>query len=94
MTIRGQEDRSWRKSFDSFAVLGPWFVTADEIPEPNALNFWLTVNGEPRQASNTRSLIFDVDRTRGICIERLSAVPRRCHHDGYTRRRRPCRAGR
>jgi 2-keto-4-pentenoate hydratase/2-oxohepta-3-ene-1,7-dioic acid hydratase in catechol pathway len=45
MTIRGQEDRSWRKSFDSFAVLGPWFVTADEIPEPNALSFWLTVNG-------------------------------------------------
>jgi 2,4-didehydro-3-deoxy-L-rhamnonate hydrolase len=62
MTIRGQEERSWRKSFDSFAVLGPWFVTADEIPEPNALDFWLTVNGQPRQSSNTRSLIFDVDR--------------------------------
>lgn len=62
MTIRGPEDRSWRKSFDSFAVLGPWFVTADEIPEPNALDFWLRLNGEPRQSSNTRSLIFDVDR--------------------------------
>jgi 2-keto-4-pentenoate hydratase/2-oxohepta-3-ene-1,7-dioic acid hydratase in catechol pathway len=62
MTIRGQEDRSWRKSFDSFAVLGPWFVTADEIPDPNALDFWLKVNGAMRQSSNTRALIFDVDR--------------------------------
>lgn len=62
MTIRGQEDRSWRKSFDSFAVLGPWFVTADEIPDPNSLEFSLKVNGELRQSSNTRLLIFDVDR--------------------------------
>lgn len=62
MTIRGAEDRSWRKSFDSFAVLGPWFVTADEIPDPNALDLWLTVNGEVRQSANTRALIFDVDR--------------------------------
>jgi 2-keto-4-pentenoate hydratase/2-oxohepta-3-ene-1,7-dioic acid hydratase in catechol pathway len=62
MTIRGAEDRSWRKSFDSFAVLGPWVVTADEIPDPNALDVWLKVNGEVRQSSNTRSLIFDVDR--------------------------------
>ena len=62
MTIRGTEDRSWRKSFDSFAVLGPWFVTADEIPDPNALDFWLKVNGQTRQSSNTRALIFDVDR--------------------------------
>ena len=62
MTIRGTEDRSWRKSFDSFAVLGPWFVTADEIPDPNALDFWLKVNGEVRQSSNTSALIYDVDR--------------------------------
>jgi 2-keto-4-pentenoate hydratase/2-oxohepta-3-ene-1,7-dioic acid hydratase in catechol pathway len=62
MTIRGAEDRSWRKSFDSFAVLGPWVVTADEIPDPNALDVWLKVNGEVRQSSNTRALIFDVDR--------------------------------
>jgi len=62
MTIRGNEDRSWRKSFDSFAVLGPWVVTPDEIPDPNALDFYLKVNGELRQSSNTRALIFDVDR--------------------------------
>jgi 2-keto-4-pentenoate hydratase/2-oxohepta-3-ene-1,7-dioic acid hydratase in catechol pathway len=62
MTIRGAEDRSWRKSFDSFAVLGPWFMTADEIPDPNALDLWLKVNGEVRQSSNTRALIFNVER--------------------------------
>lgn len=62
MTIRGTEDRSWRKSFDTFAVLGPWFVTADEIADPNGLDLWLKINGEVRQSSNTRALIFDVDR--------------------------------
>ena len=62
MTIRGSEDRSWRKSFDTFAVLGPWVVTADEIPDPNNLDLRLTVNGKARQASNTRALIYDVFR--------------------------------
>ncbi len=35
MTARGQEDRSFRKSIDSYSVLGPWLVTADEIPDPD-----------------------------------------------------------
>ena len=60
VTIRGAEDRSWRKSFDSFAVLGPWVVTADEIPDPNALDVWLKVNGELRRSSNTRAPSFSM----------------------------------
>lgn len=60
MSVRGTEDRSWRKSLDSFTVLGPALVTADEIPDPDALDFKLTVNGQVRQASNTRLLVFDV----------------------------------
>lgn len=60
MTVRGPEDRSWRKSFDSFAVLGPWLVTRDEIADPDHLDFWIKVNGEVKQKSNTRALIFDV----------------------------------
>ena len=75
MTIRGAEDRSWRKSFDSFAVLGPWFVTADEIPDPNTLDFWLKVNGEVRQSSNTRALIFDVDRLIEYASEAYTLHP-------------------
>jgi 2,4-didehydro-3-deoxy-L-rhamnonate hydrolase len=62
MTVRGPEDRSWRKSFDTFAVIGPWLVTADEIPDPGDLDLSLTVNGELRQSANTSALIFDVPR--------------------------------
>ena len=62
MVVRGTEDRSFRKSVDTYAVLGPWLVTADEIPDPDALAFELTVNGETRQHSNTRLMIMDVRR--------------------------------
>ena len=62
MTVRGPEDRSWRKSFETFAVIGPWLVTADEIPDPGKLDMRLTVNGEVRQSANTGALIFDVPR--------------------------------
>ena len=57
MVVRGPEDRSLRKSGDSYAVLGPWLVTADEIADPEALDLSLHVNGELRQASNTRQMI-------------------------------------
>jgi 2-keto-4-pentenoate hydratase/2-oxohepta-3-ene-1,7-dioic acid hydratase in catechol pathway len=60
VTIRGSEDRSFRKSPDSYSVLGPWLVTADEIADPGALDLQLSVNGELRQKSNTRHLILGV----------------------------------
>ena len=60
MTVRGPEDRSFRKSADSYSVLGPWLVTADEITDPDKLDFHLCVNGLMRQRSNTRELICDV----------------------------------
>lgn len=60
MVVRGPEDRSLRKSGDSFAVLGPWLVTADEVADPQALDFFLKVNGEPRQASNTSRMIMNI----------------------------------
>lgn len=60
MVVRGPEDRSLRKSGDSFAVLGPWLVTADEVADPQALDFFLKVNGEPRQASNTSRMIMTI----------------------------------
>ena len=62
MTVRGREDRSFRKSVDGYAVLGPWMVTADEIPDPDALPISLTVNGEMRQNSNTSQLIYSCRR--------------------------------
>lgn len=60
ISIRGPEDRSFRKSPDGYTVLGPWLVTADEIPNPGELDLSLTVNGETRQASNTRHMILGV----------------------------------
>lgn len=62
MTVRGREDRSFRKSVDGYAVLGPWMVTADEVPNPDALPLNLSVNGEVRQNSNTGMLIYDCRR--------------------------------
>lgn len=60
MTVRGPEERSLRKSIDTYTVLGPWFVTADEIADPTNLDFSLTVNGELRQKANTRDLILGI----------------------------------
>src|SRR6266516_807839 len=60
LTIRGPDERSLRKSPDSYAVLGPWLVTADEIPNPGQLDLKLTVNGEVRQDSNTKYMILGV----------------------------------
>jgi 2-keto-4-pentenoate hydratase/2-oxohepta-3-ene-1,7-dioic acid hydratase in catechol pathway len=62
MTLRGPEFPSFRKSIDSYSVLAPWLVTRDEVPDPNALDLWLTVNGEARQRSNTRRMVYDVPR--------------------------------
>jgi 2-keto-4-pentenoate hydratase/2-oxohepta-3-ene-1,7-dioic acid hydratase in catechol pathway len=59
MTARGPEDRSFRKSIDSYSVLGPWLVTADEIPDPDDVPLKISVNGELKQNSNTRHLIYD-----------------------------------
>lgn len=60
ITIRGPEERSMRKSPDGYSVLGPWLVTADELPDPSGLDLELRVNDQPRQRSNTRELIIDV----------------------------------
>jgi 2-keto-4-pentenoate hydratase/2-oxohepta-3-ene-1,7-dioic acid hydratase in catechol pathway len=60
ISIRGSEDRSLRKSPDSYTVLGPWLVTADEIPNPGALDLEIAVNGQQRQQSNTKYMILGV----------------------------------
>jgi 2-keto-4-pentenoate hydratase/2-oxohepta-3-ene-1,7-dioic acid hydratase in catechol pathway len=48
------------KSFDSHAPFGPWITTTDEVGDPHALSIRAVVNGEIRQDSNTRNLVFDV----------------------------------
>lgn len=70
MTVRGPEFPTFRKSPDTFCVLGPWIVTKDEIADPNVLDLSIRVNQEVKQASNTKYLIFDVQRL----IEYASAI--------------------
>jgi 2-keto-4-pentenoate hydratase/2-oxohepta-3-ene-1,7-dioic acid hydratase in catechol pathway len=65
MTTRGKELQSFRKSSDSYSVLGPWMVTKDEIEDPNDLDLTISVNGEQRQTSNTNQLVYNVQK----CIE-------------------------
>ncbi|MCC2096183.1 MAG: fumarylacetoacetate hydrolase family protein [Hyphomicrobiales bacterium] len=60
MTVRGPEARSMRKAADSYSVLGPYLVTADEIDDPDNLDFEIRVGNEMRQKSNTKMLICDV----------------------------------
>jgi 2-keto-4-pentenoate hydratase/2-oxohepta-3-ene-1,7-dioic acid hydratase in catechol pathway len=75
MTLRGAEDRSYRKSFDTFTPIGPAIVTADEVGDPGALDFELTVNGELRQRANTRDLIYDVPRLVELYSEAMTLEP-------------------
>ena len=60
MTIRGPEDRSLRKSPDSYTVLGPWLVTPDEVGDPSSLEVQIAVNGQVRQREKTSELILSV----------------------------------
>jgi 2-keto-4-pentenoate hydratase/2-oxohepta-3-ene-1,7-dioic acid hydratase in catechol pathway len=60
ITPHGKEERSLRKSCETYTVLGPWLVTADEIADPGNLDVQLDVNGERRQQGNTRQMIRDV----------------------------------
>jgi len=60
ISFRGSEDRSFRKSPDTYSVLGPWLVTADEIPNPGALDLQIAVNGDVRQQSNTQHMLLGV----------------------------------
>lgn len=62
MTVRGPEVPSFRKSIDTYSVLGPWLVTSDEIANPNDLELSLAVNGQVRQHASTRLLDYDCER--------------------------------
>jgi 2-keto-4-pentenoate hydratase/2-oxohepta-3-ene-1,7-dioic acid hydratase in catechol pathway len=46
------------KGCDTFGPIGPWLVTAEEVPDPQRLAMWLDVNGRPRQRGNTNTMVF------------------------------------
>jgi 2,4-diketo-3-deoxy-L-fuconate hydrolase len=75
MTVRGREDRSFRKSVDGYAVLGPWMATADEVPDPDSIPISIEVNGEVRQKSNTSQLIYNCRRLIEFASEFYTLYP-------------------
>ena len=63
------------KGCDTFAPVGPWLVTSDEIPEAQALNLWLDVNGEAMQRGNSRTMIFDCATLVAYCSQFMTLHP-------------------
>jgi 2-keto-4-pentenoate hydratase/2-oxohepta-3-ene-1,7-dioic acid hydratase in catechol pathway len=63
------------KSADTFAPLGPYLVTPDEIQDVNNLKMWLKVNGEYKQQSNTKNLIFKIPRLISYASEFMTLLP-------------------
>ena len=75
-TAQKHEGGQWfrAKSFDTFAPIGPYLVTADEVPDPHALSLVCRVDGEVRQNGNTANFIFDIPRliefiSRNVTLE-------------------------
>jgi 2-keto-4-pentenoate hydratase/2-oxohepta-3-ene-1,7-dioic acid hydratase (catechol pathway) len=63
------------KSADSFAPLGPWLVTADEIKDVDNLRLWLTVNGQVKQDGNTKNLVFKVPYLISYISQFMTLLP-------------------
>ena len=63
------------KSADTFAPLGPYLVTPDEVPDPASLEMWLTVNGEHRQKGHTREMAFGVAALVSYVSQFMTLLP-------------------
>ncbi len=63
------------KALDSFAPMGPWIVTADEIPDPQTLGIRCLVNGEIRQDDTTADMVFSVARIIEFVTEAITLSP-------------------
>jgi 2-keto-4-pentenoate hydratase/2-oxohepta-3-ene-1,7-dioic acid hydratase in catechol pathway len=63
------------KTCDGFAPLGPWVVTADQVPDPQNLRLATTVNGEKRQDSSTSDMIYSCAQIVSYCSRHLTLAP-------------------
>lgn len=63
------------KSCDTFAPLGPYLVTKDEVANPNNLNLWLTLNGKKVQNGNTNDFIFNIQEVIAYLSQFMSLMP-------------------
>ncbi len=69
----GQWDKG--KGCDTFGPIGPYLATADEVPDPQALNMWLDLNGERRQRGNTKTMIFGVAHLVSYVSQFMTLLP-------------------
>jgi 2-keto-4-pentenoate hydratase/2-oxohepta-3-ene-1,7-dioic acid hydratase in catechol pathway len=63
------------KGCDTFGPIGPWLVTTDEITNPQVLDVWLDVNGERRQSSNTKNMIFPCAKLVSYVSNYMTLLP-------------------
>ena len=63
------------KGCDTFAPIGPWLVTRDEVPDPQALDMWLEVNGHRYQNGNTKTMIFGVKHIVSYVSKFMTLMP-------------------
>jgi 2,4-didehydro-3-deoxy-L-rhamnonate hydrolase len=63
------------KGFDTFGPIGPWLVTADDVPNPQKLSMWLDVNGKRMQNGSTKTMIFDVATIVAYCSQLMTLEP-------------------
>jgi 2-keto-4-pentenoate hydratase/2-oxohepta-3-ene-1,7-dioic acid hydratase in catechol pathway len=75
ITVRSGEDRSTRKSFDTFTPLGPGVTTADEVGDPGRLRLQGWVNNEPRQDASTGDMIFGVAELIAYASSVMTLLP-------------------
>jgi 2-keto-4-pentenoate hydratase/2-oxohepta-3-ene-1,7-dioic acid hydratase in catechol pathway len=63
------------KGCDTFGPIGPYLVTRDEVPDPQALDMWLDVNGQPMQRGNTRTMVFGVAHLVSYVSQFMTLMP-------------------
>ena len=63
------------KGFDTFGPIGPWMVTADEIPDPQNLSIWLEVDGKRYQDGTTKTMVFGVAELVAYCSHLMTLLP-------------------
>ena len=62
------------KGFDTFGPIGPWMVTADEIPDPQDLSIWLEVDGKRYQDGTTKTMVFGVAELVAYCSQLMTLL--------------------
>jgi 2-keto-4-pentenoate hydratase/2-oxohepta-3-ene-1,7-dioic acid hydratase in catechol pathway len=75
LSVRGPEDRPYRKGFDGFCPIGPWIVTQDEIPDMDAMTFRLWVNDALRQQGCTKDMIYSMRRLVALASYQTTLFP-------------------